>query len=41
MECKALSAGTVDYTGGEEVRADLTESLSSAKPEAHEYLARG
>ena len=28
------SAGTVDYTGGEEVRADLRESRSSVKPEA-------
>ena len=29
------SAGTVDYTGGEGVRADLLESRSSANPEAH------
>ena len=29
------SAGTADYTGGEEVRADLSESHSSVKPEAH------
>ena len=29
------SAGTVDYTGGEEVSAFLSESHSSAKPEAH------
>ena len=36
-----ISAGTVDYTGGEEVRADLMESLSSEKPEAHESLAHG
>ena len=28
------SAGTADYTGGEEVRADLLESHSSVKPEA-------
>lgn len=35
------SAGTVDYTGGEEVRADLLESHSSVKPEAHESLAHG
>ena len=35
------SAGTVDYTGGEEVRTDLLESLSSANPEAHESLAHG
>ncbi len=33
-----ISAGTVDYTGGEEVRADLLESHSSTKPEAHQYL---
>ena len=30
-----ISAGTVDYTGGEGVRADLLESHSSEKPEAH------
>ena len=35
------SAGTVDYTGGEGVRADLMESLPSVKPEANEPLARG
>ena len=29
------SAGTVDYTGGEGVRAFLSESHSSVKPEAH------
>lgn len=29
------SAGTADYTGGGEVRAVLSESHSSAKPEAH------
>ncbi len=29
-----ISAGTVDYTGGEEVRANLLESHSSVKPEA-------
>ncbi len=28
------SAGTADYTGGEEARANLTESRSSVKPEA-------
>ena len=33
------SAGTVDYTGGEDVRANLLKSRSSAKPEAHEPLA--
>ena len=36
-----ISAGTVDYTGGEEVRADLLESHSSVKPEAKEHLAQG
>ena len=30
-----ISAGTVDYTGGEGVRADLLGSHSSVKPEAH------
>ena len=30
-----ISAGTVDYTGGEEVRTDLSGSHSSLKPEAH------
>lgn len=35
------SAGTVDYTGGEEVRAVLSESRSSVKPEAHRSLACG
>ena len=35
------SAGTVDYTGGEEVRANLLKGRSSAKPEAHESLAHG
>ena len=35
------SAGTADYTGGEEVRADLSGSHSSVKPEAHEPLACG
>lgn len=35
------SAGAVDYTGGEEVRADLLEGRSSAKPEAHKSLACG
>jgi hypothetical protein len=32
------SAVTVDYTGGEEVRADHLESHSSVKPEAYEHL---
>ena len=33
-----ISSGTGDYTGGEEVRADLLESHSSEKPETHEPL---
>ena len=33
------SAGTADYTGGEEVRAVLSESHFSVKPEAQERLA--
>lgn len=36
-----ISAGTVDYTGGEGVRTNLLKGRSSAKPEAHESLARG
>ena len=36
-----ISAGTVDYTGGGEVRADLLESHSSVKPETHETLVQG
>ena len=36
-----ISAGTVDYTGGEGVRADLLESHSSVKPEANEFLTQG
>ncbi len=36
-----ISAGTVDYTGGEGVRANLLESHSSVKPEAKEHLAQG
>ena len=36
-----ISAGTVDYTGGEEVRTDLLGSHSSEKPEATEPLAQG
>ena len=35
------SSGTGDYTGGEGVRANLLESHSSEKPEAHEHLAQG
>ena len=34
------SAGTVDYTGGEEVRVNQTKDHSSVKPEAHEPLAQ-
>ena len=36
-----ISAGTVDYTGGEEVRANLLKGRSSVKPEAHKSLAYG
>ena len=32
------SAGTVDYTGGEEVRVNLSKDHSSVKPEANEFL---
>ena len=35
------SAGTADYTGGGEVRAVLSESHSSVKPEAHKQSACG
>ena len=35
------SAGTADYTGGEEVRAVLSESHSSVKPETHKQSACG
>ena len=35
------SAGTVDYTGGEEVRDDHLGSHSSMKPEANEFLIQG
>ena len=43
MRCKALkiSAGTVDYTGGEEVGVNLLKGRSSVKPEACESLAHG
>ena len=34
-----ISAGTVDYTGGEEVRTDHLESHSSVNPEAHKASA--
>lgn len=36
-----ISAGTVDYTGGEGVSADLLKGRSSVKPESHESLAHG
>ena len=36
-----ISAGTVDYTGGEEVRVNLSKDRSSVKPEANEPLAQG
>ena len=36
-----ISAGTVDYTGGEEVRANLLKGRFSAKPEAHELKTHG
>ena len=36
-----ISAGTADYTGGEEVRTDQSRSHSSVKPEAHERLVQG
>ena len=32
-----ISAGTVDYTGGGEVRTDQSESHSPVKPEAHNF----
>ena len=35
------SAGTVDYTGREEVRTNLLKGRSSAKPETHESLSHG
>ena len=38
---KNISAGTVDYTGGEKVSTNLLEGRFSAKPEAHESLAHG
>ena len=38
---KNISAGTVDYTDGEDVRADLLIGQSSMKSEARESLAHG
>ena len=35
-----ISAGTVDYTGGEEVRVNLSKDHSSVKPEAHNFLKK-
>ena len=35
---KIISAGTVDYTDGEDVRADLSIGQSSVKSEAREFL---
>ena len=35
-----ISAGTVDYTGGEEVRTDLMESHSSMKPETNDFFKK-
>ena len=36
---KNISAGTVDYMDGEDVRANLLKGQSSVKSEAYEYLA--
>lgn len=36
-----ISAGTVDYTGGEGVRTNLSKGHSSMKSESHESLAHG
>ena len=36
-----ISAGTVDYKDGEDVRANLLKGRSSVKSEAHESLAHG
>ena len=38
---KNISAGTVDYTDGEDVRADLLKGQSSMKSEVHEFLTHG
>ena len=38
---KIISAGTVDYTDGEDVRADLLKSQSSVKSETQESLDNG
>lgn len=35
------SAGTVDYTGGEDVSTNLLKGHFSVKPEAHEYSVHG
>jgi len=36
-----ISAGTVDYTDGEDRRPNLLKGHSSVKSEAHESLVRG
>ena len=36
-----ISEGTVDYTDGEDVRANLLKGRSSVKSEVHESLAHG
>lgn len=38
---KIISAGTVDYTDGEDRRPNLLKRHSSVKSEAHESLVRG
>jgi len=38
---KNISAGTVDYTDGEDVRADLLKGQSSVKSEANGFLTHG
>ena len=38
---KIISAGTVDYTDGEDVRANLLKGQSSVKSEAREPLVHG
>ena len=41
IDLNDTSAGTVDYTGGEEVRVNLQKDHSSVKSEAYESLAYG
>ena len=38
---KNISAGTVDYTDGEDVRTDLLKGQSSVKSEVYEFLTHG